>query len=99
GIHGRVGLRNVPPLQNLAFMKFYNWDGNKPSLESQALVPIITHEEMNSSILDAIEKLHTDTSYRNLFARAFGDNRITPDRIYRSLAQYQYTLISAESKF
>src|SRR5690606_17159050 len=86
GIHGRVGLRNVPPLQNLAFMKFYNWDGNKPSLESQALVPIITHEEMNSSILDVIGKLQTDPEYRHLFAQTFGDEGITGDRIYRSLA-------------
>src|SRR5690606_10305047 len=46
GIHGRVGLRNTPPIQNLAFMKFYNWDGHKLSLESQVLVPIIMHEEM-----------------------------------------------------
>lgn len=99
GIHGRVGLRNVPPLQNLAFMKFYNWDGNKPSLESQALVPIITHEEMNSSILDVIGKLQTDPEYRHLFAQTFGDEGITGDRIYRSLAQYQYTLISADSKY
>src|SRR5690606_21609901 len=25
GIYGRVGLRNTPPIQNMAFMKFYNW--------------------------------------------------------------------------
>ncbi|HAL53934.1 MAG TPA: hypothetical protein DCP78_17365, partial [Sphingobacterium sp.] len=25
GIDDRVGFRNTPPLQNLAFMKFYNW--------------------------------------------------------------------------
>ena len=99
GIHGRVGLRNTPPLQNLAFMKFYNWDGNKLSLESQALVPIITHEEMNSSILDVIGKLQTDPEYRHLFEQTFGDEGITADRIYRSLAQYQYTLISADSKY
>src|SRR5690606_42126472 len=80
--HGRVGLRNVPPLHNLSSMKFDNWDGNKPSLESQALVPIITHEEMNSSILDVIGKLQTDPEYRRLFAQTFGDEGITGDRIY-----------------
>src|SRR5690606_25302570 len=52
GVYGRVGLRNTPPIQNLAFMKFYNWDGSKLRLENQPLVPIITHEEMNSSIVE-----------------------------------------------
>lgn len=99
GIYGRVGLRNTPPIQNMAFMKFYNWDGNILQLEKQPLVPIITHEEMNSSILEVIRKIKTEQEYLVLFRKAFGDEEITPDRIYRSLAQYQYTLISANSKY
>lgn len=99
GIHGRVGLRNAPPIQNMAFMKFYNWDGSKLRLENQALVPIITPEEMNSSIVEVMEKLKAVHEYRELFRKAFGDEGITPDRIYQSLAQYQYTLISANSKY
>lgn len=99
GVYGRVGLRNTPPIQNLAFMKFYNWDGNKLTLESQSLVPIITHEEMNSSILEVIGKIKHEHEYKDLFRKAFGDEDITADRIYRSIAQYEYTLISANSKY
>lgn len=99
GIYNRVGLRNTPPIQNLAFMKFYNWDGNLLQLERQVLVPIITHEEMKSSILEVIDKIEHEHGYRDLFRKAFGDDDITPDRIYRSMAQYQYTLISANSKY
>lgn len=99
GIYGRVGLRNVPPIQNMAFMRFYNWDGHILELEKQPLVPIITHEEMNSSILEVINKLGQETTYKDLFKRAFGDEAITPDRIYQSIAQYEYTLISANSKY
>lgn len=99
GIHGRIGLRNAPPIQNLAFMKFYNWDGNRLQLEKQVLVPIITHEEMDSSILEVIGMIQTDPSYRQLFMKTFGDETITPDRIYESIAQYEYTLISANSKY
>lgn len=99
GIEGRIGLRNTPPIQNLAFMRFYNWDGSKLSLENQPIVPIITHEEMDSSILEAIEKIQNDASYRTLFQKTFGDENITPERIYRSIAQYEYTLISANSKY
>lgn len=99
GIYDRVGLRNTPPIQNLAFMKFYNWDGNILQLEKQPLVPIITHEEMNSSILEVISKINDEHEYQDLFRKAFGDENITPERIYRSIAQYEYTLISANSKY
>lgn len=99
GIYDRVGLRNTPAIQNMAFMQFYNWDGNILQLEKQPLVPIITHEEMNSSILEVIAKIGGDIDYKNLFKLAFGDGTITADRIYRSIAQYEYTLISANSKY
>lgn len=99
GVHGRVGLRNTPPIQNLAFMRVYNWDGSMLQLEKQPLVPIITHEEMDSSVLAIIAKLQKDATYPALFRQAFGNDEITPERIYRSLAQYQYTLISANSKY
>jgi len=99
GIYDRVGLRNTPPVQNMAFMKFYNWDGNILQLEKQPLVPIITHEEMDSSILEVINKISAVNDYKNLFKKAFGDENITPERIYRSIAQYEYTLISANSKY
>ncbi len=99
GIDGRLGLRNTPPIQNLAFMRFYNWDGSILQLEKQPIVPIVTHEEMDSSILEAIDKIGEENEYRDLFRKAFGDEDITPERIYRSIAQYEYTLISSNSKY
>lgn len=99
GIEGRIGLRNTPSIQNLAFMKFYNWDGSKIQLEDQPLVPIITHEEMDSSILEVIGKIKDDAVYKDLFRKAFGDENITPERIFKSIAQFEYTLISANSKY
>lgn len=99
GIDGRIGLRNTPPIQNLAFMRFYNWDGSKLSLENQPIVPIITHEEMDSSILEVIGKIQNDIAYKELFQKTFGDSQITPERIYKSIAQYEYTLVSFNSKY
>lgn len=99
GIEGRVGLRNSPPLQNLMFLKFFNWDGSRLQLETQPLVPIITHEEMDSSILEVIGKIKDDASYKDLFKKAFGDQEVTADRIYKSIAQFEYTLVSANSKY
>lgn len=99
GIKNRVGLRNVPAIQNMLFMKFYNWDGNILELEKQPLVAIITHEEMGSSILEVIGKIKDDLAYKDLFRKTFGDETITAERIYKSIAQYEYTLISANSKY
>lgn len=99
GIQNRVGLRNVPAVQNMMFMKFYNWDGNILQLESQPMIPIITHEEMGSSILEVIGKIKDDLMYKDLFRKTFGDETITPERIYRSIVQYEYTLVSANSKY
>lgn len=99
GIYGRVGLRNTPPIQNLAFMNLYNWDGHIQQIEKQPLVPIISQEEMDASVVEIIKKLERDDAYKTLFNKAFGDDKITPDRIYRSLAQYMYTLISFNSKY
>ena len=99
GIFARIGLRNTPPIQNMAFLNFYNWDGSKLQLEKQSIVPIITHEEMNSSIIEVIDKIKVDKAYRDLFKKTFGDEDITPERIYKSIAQFEYTLISANSKY
>ncbi|WP_353120791.1 cytochrome c peroxidase [Myroides odoratus] len=99
GIEGKVGLRNVPPIQNLAFMQYYNWDGSKRQLEKQVIVPIITPEEMHSSMLEVVGKLKEDAEYRILFHKTYGDQEITAERIYQSIAQYEYTLISANSKY
>lgn len=99
GVKGRVGLRNTPSLQNLMFMTRYNWDGSKFSLESQAIVPIITHEEMDSSIVQVMDKIKNDPQYIALFEKAFPDAQINPTNIYKSLSQYQYSLISSNSKY
>lgn len=99
GIEGKVGLRNVPPIQNMLFMRYYNWDGSKLQLKNQVIVPLITPEEMHSSILEVIGKIKDDPAYRTLFKRVFGDEQMTDERIYKSIAQYEYSLISANSKY
>ncbi|MCL7762197.1 cytochrome-c peroxidase [Polaribacter sp. Z014] len=99
GIEGRIGLRNAPPVQNMAFMQVYNWEGSKSKLEDQPIVPIITPEEMDSSILEVIGKIEQDEDYINLFNKTFGDDNITGNRIFNSIAQFEYTLISANSKY
>ncbi|PTD16511.1 cytochrome-c peroxidase [Flavobacterium columnare] len=99
GILGRVGLRNTPPIQNLAFMNFYMWDGNELELEHQPIVPIITKEEMGSSILEIITKIQGDKEYQELFKKTYGEDKITQEKIFKSIAQYEYTLVTSNSKY
>lgn len=99
GVAGRIGLRNTPAIQNMAFLTQYMWDGAVVDLKEQPVTPIVTHEEMDSSLLETIEKLKEDESYKQAFTKAYGDNRITSDRILGSIAQFMYTLISANSKY
>lgn len=99
GVEGRLGLRNAPSLQNLAFLQHYNWDGNILHLEKQGRIPVITYEEMDFSLVQFIERIRWDLNYRWLFLKAFGEWEVTAERVLKSLAQYQYTLISAESRY
>ena len=99
GIQARVGLRNTPPIQNMIFLNTYMWDGAVIDLKDQPIIPIITHEEMDSSISEVLRKIQKEDTYIKLFKRAYPDGEITSERILECLAQFMFTLISANSKY
>ena len=101
GINGEFGNRNTMPLFNLAWNydeKFF-WDGNTFSLEHQALVPVTDPIEMNSTWLDVELKLQQHNEYPDLFEAAFGTTKIDSNLVTKAIAQFERTLISANSKF
>ncbi len=101
GIDGISGTRNSMPLFNLAWNydeKFF-WDGSVFSLEHQALEPVENPIEMNNTWEIVISRLQQHPEYPNLFANAFGDGSITKEKATKALAQFERTLISANSKF
>ncbi len=102
GIDGIEGSRNAMPLFNLAwnFDERFNWDGSELSLERQALTPVSNPLEMHAIWDDVIIKLQQNQDYSKLFNRAFGDNTIiTKELTAKAIAQFERTLISANSKF
>jgi len=99
GIDDRLGMRNAPPIQNMAFLKNYTWDGVSHNLDERSLVPITTDFEMDSSLPEAVGKLNADSKYKKMFKAAFGDENITGDRILKAISQFMATLISADSKY
>ena len=78
------------------------WDGRADDLETQALHPISTAHEMGGRWSDVLEKLRKHPIYRDAFVRAFdllGGERIDSVHVGRALAQFQRSLISANSKY
>lgn len=101
GIDGKLGTRNVMPLFNLAwnFDQLFAWDGKDFSLERQAFEPVSNPIEMHSNWKNVAEKLKNHPEYPLLFSQAFGTVKIDSTLITKAIAQFERTLISANSKF
>jgi cytochrome c peroxidase len=99
GYNDQHTTRNAPPIFNLAWQKSFHWDGGITKLEDVAPVHITAPNEMAEKIDNVIGKLKTDAVYNNMFYAAFGDNIITAEKIYKSLAQFTGAIVSANSKY
>jgi len=101
GIDGNFGPRNSMPLFNLAwnYNERFAWDGKELSLERQALEPVQNPIEMHSNWEDVVSELSAHPEYPTLFSQAFGSTTITKELATKAIAQFERTLISANSKF
>lgn len=101
GIDGSLGTRNSMPLFNLAwnYDELFFWDGKSFSLEHQAFIPVTDPLEMKSTWADVTQKLQQHADYPNLFQQAFGISQIDSTLVTKAIAQFERTLISANSKF
>lgn len=99
GIDNRLGIRNASPIQNMAFLRNYTWDGVSHNLDGRSLVPITTDFEMDSSMPEVVGKLNADANYKKLFKAAFGDENITGERVLKAISQFMATMVSADSKY
>lgn len=88
--------RNAPPLINLAYNKFYFWDGRAVTLEEQALFPVMSAFIMNQNLDYLEEELKEVPEYVTAFRNVFG-GEINRDRIAVALAAFQKSIISDNS--
>jgi len=98
GVSGQPLLRNTPALINLAWMEGYFWDGGGYDLESQAFAPIEHVDEMAQDLNALMTELAAHPEYPVLFDTAFEDGLTLPN-VVRALAQFERTLISANSRY
>ena len=101
GVDGNFGTRNSMPLFNLAwnYNERFTWDGKELSLERQALEPVQNPIELHSNWEDVVDRLQSHSDYPELFRLAFKTNTITKELTTKAIAQFERTLISANSKF
>ena len=64
--------RNTPSLWNLAWSRWYFWDGRADTLWLQALGPIESHIEQDGSRIKVARLMQEDTDLRLAYERLFG---------------------------
>lgn len=99
GIEGRAVRRNAPTIVNSAYEVHVFRDGRETSLETQALGPLVAHNEMgNPSLGWVVAKIQRLDDYDGLFESAFGGGP-TVDRIGQAIAAWERTMIAGGSPF
>ncbi len=94
GVGGARGVRNAPTVLNAAFLATQFWDGRAATLEEQAKGPLVNPVEMAMPDHASLErKLQQIAAYPPLFRSAFGDERVTVDRIAQAIASFERTLL------
>ena len=102
GIGGKEVARAAPTLWNTAFLDTFFWDARANTLEEQVLGPLYAPDEMGNTPDQLLATLNASAAYRRLFQQAYpqrAGNRITLDEVYESIAAFQTSLISLNSRY
>ena len=99
GIDGQAGLRNSPSILNAAYSPRLLWDGASLGLEDQVRYPVTHPKEMNMTNTKLIKAVEANPAYRPLMAAAFGDEKVTYERVSHAIASFERTLIAGNSAF
>ena len=99
GIDNIQGTRNASALINIGWNSHLNWNGSSLTLEEQAFEPVTNPIEMHDTWPNVENKLNENDEYKQLFKQAFNIDYIDSNHVVRALAQFERTLISANSKF
>lgn len=94
-----LGARNTPSLYNIATRTSYFWDGRAQTLEEQMVGPLAAHHEMDTDIQTLPAKISAIRDYNPLFKAAFGDEKVTYERIVQAIATFQKSIKSQPSRF
>lgn len=101
GIDDKIGARNTPSLQNLAWSKEFFWDGGVPHLDLLPIAPIENPVEMDEKLPNVLQKLRDskNPNYPELFKKAFGSTEISTERFTKALSQFMLAMVSSNSRY
>lgn len=98
GFGDKKATRNAPSVVNMAFSPVFMMDGVVPTLEMQALIPILDHNEMGMTMEELMQRLEKDSVYQAKSKKLF-QRSLDPFVITRALAAFQRYLVSDNSRF
>jgi cytochrome c peroxidase len=105
GASGQPVRRSAPSLWNVAFGQRFFWDARAGSLEEQMQGPLYDENEMATNPVQLLQTLNDIPRYRELFRQAWpqdfqtADAQIGLDQVYASIAAFQTSLISLNSRY
>lgn len=95
GHDGALGDRNSPTVYHAAAHLTQFWDGREPTVEAQALGPILNPVEMAMDSESAVEDLlHTIPGYVESFDKAFPDSGITYKNVGMAIGAFERRLVT-----
>ncbi|WP_066477949.1 MULTISPECIES: cytochrome-c peroxidase [unclassified Sphingomonas] len=93
-------LRHTPTIWNVAHAPSLFWDGRAPTLEAQALMPVMAGEELGRHPAALIDPIRADAGYRARFAASFPEEpEISEATVSKAIAAYERTLVSGTAPF
>jgi len=99
GVNGLLGTRNTPAIQNVNWLPTFMHDGGINHIEVMPLGPITNPVEMNETMVNVVAKLSASGKYKQLFTKAYGDDMVNSQRIFKAIAQFMGTMYSYNSKY
>jgi cytochrome c peroxidase len=99
GHNRQRGHRNAQSLFTAAWQQSLFWDGRSPTLEHQAMMPVVNPVEMAGSRGRIEQRLNRDRTLRAEFANAYGVRRIRLEDTAMALAVFQRSIRPRSSKW
>jgi cytochrome c peroxidase len=98
GADGKPLALNTPTVFNAALSFRLNWEGNKRTLEAQAVWALNGGPGLGTSIPEVVARLNADAEVTRRFVVAYGRN---PDEasLVDALATYERSLLTPDSRF
>ena len=98
--HGwQKGTINSPTVLNASFNLAQFWDGRAADLQAQAAGPIANPGEMAFTHALAVDVIRSIPGYVTEFGTVFGSSEVNIGRITQSIAAFEETLVTPNSRF